>query len=1012
MALPEQHKYPFDITGESRDNYVYPETREVTKTTRVIIPKEGGFFTKSMRITFNGTLLKPKIDYKPVFLFEKASVKTNKEVCAGIRILNDKVIGEITLGYQVVGGFASEYPQTLHLLMEFINSRSDAIPFDQLINLPEKFMPCQHMHHVGDLIGMEPAIFELQGIKQAIENLRSHRNVALYRLIGSIHTRVNNFIETYTVTDTSIRDSIADLKERVGKIPLVNQDQFIETKRALDKRIDDLGTSTQTTLSQMADSINDAKNKMAAFESSFSDIRETQTRTKKLLDEMDVTARYTGGRTDGQFITVARRGSTWIIEQNDPSYLTSILTRLQGVESSNTSQDALLTAHSQKLNEIGLKLPTYEGYDQRITNIANQLPTLQSTLSTLSNNLETHKSNTANNFTLVNQRIDDNVQKTSAINLRLNTAETKLDTLTTINNRLDTLTAQGTTFNQSLSDLSNKANQLDSARLAHDNKLVEHTTKLNKDREDIDGLLPLKEEVKTAKETIVANEAKSTSTEDALMETVKLLDEQRFKEALQYSGHYIPLTGGARRRPLGALSSTERGKARVVSEDSSDAVKGVVGDSVDVIIDKYNQTGFAAFAQTKIGTSQTYSSIAYPYSRFQRLEVGVDVQIREQGTKVTLIADCLSSDLKTSITASHVSFDKNRKVGVVRKTTNPDKTITVEVATAMTPNVSDKFLLFVLKPSNTQQLEGREHVAFYSVAKTDLTVNSPTSVTVPANDFLERVVGEDIEAVFTEIEAKTLSAKEVGYSNGDWQRLTFFVEPGWWCSDSMVDYDTEANHQAFYGTSFIRPGLKIVTTNPQAVAFNNFYVRPVEEQVTAEKLPGINDYLKRWFGRALQEQQTLPQDSRWDLSRYRIQPGAENFSSVEVDENDNLNIKGVVYYDAVGQGKRGVFAPTSEITITEAKTWKIPKEMDGRVALVTVRANSRNDVGKVIHSCVRQMMVTLTGETEIPIKVGDISSFGTHVTVSNAVDYPDAIVGRIESPAGSNLIPGLVSVKV
>ena len=57
------------------------------------------------------------------------------------------------------------------------------------------------------------------------------------------------------------------------------------------------------------------------------------------------------------------------------------------------------------------------------------------------------------------------------------------------------------------------------------------------------------------------------------------------------------------------------------------------------------------------------------------------------------------------------------------------------------------------------------------------------------------------------------------------------------------------------------------------------------------------------------------------------------------------------------------------------------------------------------------MMVTLTGGTEVPINVGDISSFGTHITVSNAVDYPDALVGRIESPANSSLINGLVSIK-
>ena len=414
--------------------------------------------------------------------------------------------------------------------------------------------------------------------------------------------------------------------------------------------------------------------------------------------------------------------------------------------------------------------------------------------------------------------------------------------------------------------------------------------------------------------------------------------------------------------------------------------------------------------QKKVGSSSYFSRFRYPYSRFQRLEIGLDVQIRHQDAFVEFYVNCLRSGMESIIFSNAVSFDANNKVQVIRKNVEGNRLV-LQLASAPTKPANAKELLIFLKENEAGRRDSSEHLAQFQYTLNEVTVVNETTVSVPNIPALANIDASAIEVAYTTSVRRQNATSRVKYTDGRWQRIKLVLEADWWYSDTSEDFDNTKGFRAFFGTGLIRPALVVSSTVPEGVVFSNLYVRPIDEEVTLEKLTGLDTYLRKWFTKEIQNQQQLPPDSRWDLSRYRIQPGAENFSSVTVDENDNLNIKGVVYYDTVGQGKRGVFAPSMDITITESKKWKVPAEMDGRAALITVRANSRNEVNKVVHSCVRQMMVTLTGGTEVPINVGDISSFGTHITVSNAVDYPDALVGRIESPANSSLINGLVSIK-
>lgn len=434
-------------------------------------------------------------------------------------------------------------------------------------------------------------------------------------------------------------------------------------------------------------------------------------------------------------------------------------------------------------------------------------------------------------------------------------------------------------------------------------------------------------------------------------------------------------------------------------------------NTVNLENNEKDEEEYEPYMKRTIQKEAVYPKILYPYSQFQPIEIGVEVRVMSQSAKLTFgyLGFKERDPHGTILTETNARIVKNKTFELV-SVQRDDTGFSVDFGGTEVPReggiiIYPKSGLDFDNPESYQMFDyndltsarGKRGLQHLYTREHVLKVQPNTSYVA------SQVLGESAGNV----SPLTTDNNEYGYTNGQWRRLSMRIDGGWWMSETG---EQRLSKMPFAGTKFIVPAIESGQLNE--IEFRNFYVRPVDEKVTLDNLPGIENYLDKWLKKKVVEQASLPPDSRWDISRFRIQPGAENFSSVGVDEHDNLEVRGVVYYDTVGKGKRGVFAPTTEIAVTTSKNWKVPDEYEGRVALITVRAASRSEVGKVTHSCVRQVMVTLTGGTEVPIQVGDISSFGTHVTVSNAIDYPDAIVGRIESPAGSRVNPGLVSIKV
>lgn len=163
-----------------------------------------------------------------------------------------------------------------------------------------------------------------------------------------------------------------------------------------------------------------------------------------------------------------------------------------------------------------------------------------------------------------------------------------------------------------------------------------------------------------------------------------------------------------------------------------------------------------------------------------------------------------------------------------------------------------------------------------------------------------------------------------------------------------------------------------------------FNIEPYKAEIDSMVQQEVNRYIA---------QQTAKEESPWDLSKYRKQVGAEDFSTVEVDENNNLKVSGVIIEDIGSSSASVVFSPVTTIRVTKSQSMTIPSTLQGRKALVTVRAESHDNNGQIIHSATRQAFITLPSSA-VTLTVGAITSFGSYLTVNNQQEYPDAIAPR------------------
>lgn len=173
----------------------------------------------------------------------------------------------------------------------------------------------------------------------------------------------------------------------------------------------------------------------------------------------------------------------------------------------------------------------------------------------------------------------------------------------------------------------------------------------------------------------------------------------------------------------------------------------------------------------------------------------------------------------------------------------------------------------------------------------------------------------------------------------------------------------------------------------------------------------IKPDIQRAVNEYVMAQSTEPTE-QWNLNNFRKQPGAEDWSSIEVDQEGNLQVTGVVLQQIGGGEATSVFAPSQTFEISTTQEWIVPRSLAGRKAEVIVRASSQSSNGQIIHSAVRRRFIVIPENARFSIVVGPMTSFGQFLSVNNNVDYPDALYPRSLGIPGSTVLNGLVTINV
>lgn len=198
-------KYPLDLTGENPTNLVDGESILVPRTTgRHFAPEYGPFYADSMRVrTIPGNIeLVPETDFACLFIYEDLTRRAGLPVTAVVSILNPDYYGQMELTYQTVGGEFSTSVSVIQQLIENLEIDNRAVQWDDILNKPVTFAPSPHLHHVGDLYGMEDVVDELTELRYAI--LQGNEAVLV---------QLENRMNQLAVSNATMEAGFADLQQ-------------------------------------------------------------------------------------------------------------------------------------------------------------------------------------------------------------------------------------------------------------------------------------------------------------------------------------------------------------------------------------------------------------------------------------------------------------------------------------------------------------------------------------------------------------------------------------------------------------------------------------------------------------------------------------------------------------------------------------------------------------------------------------------------------------------------------
>lgn len=170
MATLVPTRYQLDLTGRDIDNLIQGEEHTPPmKLVRSIAPTYGPYYSETMRVYDINTnvLLTKNIDYLCVDVLGLPTAQTGKEICSILLLVNQKITG-VRIDYQTLGGPYEKDYSAIRLLIENLVNDNRAVSWPNITNKPDGFNSNMHLHKLGDVIGFEYLVVEIERLKTAI----------------------------------------------------------------------------------------------------------------------------------------------------------------------------------------------------------------------------------------------------------------------------------------------------------------------------------------------------------------------------------------------------------------------------------------------------------------------------------------------------------------------------------------------------------------------------------------------------------------------------------------------------------------------------------------------------------------------------------------------------------------------------------------------------------------------------------------------------------------------------
>ena len=212
MADIQIKKYPVDLTGKHPDNLVANEMHELSPTHRAIVPREGYFYGISVIVRLGDRVLVNDKDYRLDDLNPDLTKMTRKAVYKSLVILDESLMGEISLTYQCYGR-SDDYSTTFinEMYKEVLNNRHPEWKY--VINKPDAFPPLPHRHRIKEVINWDSAVNELRNLIQVIKYIRTSRDKGLYAFLSEHNQKIEARLQSLENVTQDARGLIGTIQE-------------------------------------------------------------------------------------------------------------------------------------------------------------------------------------------------------------------------------------------------------------------------------------------------------------------------------------------------------------------------------------------------------------------------------------------------------------------------------------------------------------------------------------------------------------------------------------------------------------------------------------------------------------------------------------------------------------------------------------------------------------------------------------------------------------------------------